>query len=88
MEPQHKYARIGRERRFLLDRFPSGVNVARIRCITDRHIDGTTLRLPFLKNVHFSGGTLRRRNGQEQPAQRRRQCLVFSPGTRRNRPER
>jgi CYTH domain-containing protein len=39
-----KYARIERERRFLLDRFPSG-NVVRIRQITDLYIDGTRLRL-------------------------------------------
>lgn len=45
MQPQHKYARIERERRFLLDRFPSDVNAVRIRRITDRYIDGTTLRL-------------------------------------------
>jgi CYTH domain-containing protein len=44
MEPQHKYARVERERRFLLDRFPT-VNVGRIRRITDFYIEGTTLRL-------------------------------------------
>ncbi len=44
MEPPHKYARIERERRFLLDRFPSA-DVVRIRRITDRYIDGTLLRL-------------------------------------------
>lgn len=40
----HKYARIERERRFLLDRFPSE-DVVRIRHITDRYIDGASLRL-------------------------------------------
>jgi CYTH domain-containing protein len=40
-----KYARIERERRFLLHHFPSGAGVARIRRITDRYIDGTGLRL-------------------------------------------
>lgn len=40
----HKYARIERERRFLVDRFPSA-DVARIRHITDRYIDGARLRL-------------------------------------------
>jgi CYTH domain-containing protein len=45
MPPGHKYARIERERRFLLDRLPSSANVAGIRRITDRYIDGTTLRL-------------------------------------------
>jgi CYTH domain-containing protein len=44
MEPQHKYARVERERHFLLDRFPT-VNVGRIRRITDFYIEGTTLRL-------------------------------------------
>ena len=44
MEPQHKDARVERERRFLLDRFPT-VNVGRIRRITDFYIEGTTLRL-------------------------------------------
>ena len=41
----HKYARIERERRFLLDQFPSNTLAVRIRRITDRYIDGTTLRL-------------------------------------------
>jgi CYTH domain-containing protein len=45
MQPQHKYARIERERRFLLDQFPSNANVVRIRRITDHYIDGTRLRL-------------------------------------------
>lgn len=44
MQRLHKYARIERERRFLLDRFPSA-DVVRIRHITDRYIDGTCLRL-------------------------------------------
>jgi CYTH domain-containing protein len=44
MRPPHKYARIERERRFLLDLFPSS-DVVRIRRITDRYIDGTLLRL-------------------------------------------
>ena len=39
MQRPHKYARIERERRFLLDRFPSA-DVVRIRHITDRYIDG------------------------------------------------
>ncbi|MGC2476268.1 MAG: hypothetical protein WA485_18160 [Candidatus Sulfotelmatobacter sp.] len=45
MAPEHKYARIERERRFLLDQFPGKANAVRIRRITDRYIDGTTLRL-------------------------------------------
>jgi CYTH domain-containing protein len=40
----HKYVRIERERRFLLDRFPSA-DVVRVRHITDRYIDGAFLRL-------------------------------------------
>lgn len=42
---QHKYGRIERERRFLVDRFPVDANVVRIHRIRDRYIDGTTLRL-------------------------------------------
>ena len=38
------YARIERERRFLVDLFPSG-NVVRKRHITDRYLEGTSLRL-------------------------------------------
>jgi CYTH domain-containing protein len=45
VQPQHKYARIERERRFLLTQFPSDANVMRIRRIIDRYIEGTTLRL-------------------------------------------
>ena len=44
MQRPHKYARIERERRFLLDRFPSA-DVVRRRIIKDRYIDGTLLRL-------------------------------------------
>jgi len=43
---QHeKYARIERERRFLLAQFPSDATMVRNRYIIDRYIDGTTLRL-------------------------------------------
>lgn len=42
---RHKYARIERERRFVLDRFPSGVTIVRTRRIEDRYIDGAMLRL-------------------------------------------
>jgi CYTH domain-containing protein len=41
----HKYARIERERRFLVDQVPHDANVVRIRHIEDRYIDGTALRL-------------------------------------------
>jgi CYTH domain-containing protein len=40
----HKYARVERERRFLLDQFPKRTAV-RIRRITDRYIEGARLRL-------------------------------------------
>jgi CYTH domain-containing protein len=43
--PQNKYARVERERRFLLAQFPSGSNVVSKRGITDYYIEGTTLRL-------------------------------------------
>jgi CYTH domain-containing protein len=45
MHPVHKYAKIERERRFLLHQFPHNAPVERIRRITDRYIDGTNLRL-------------------------------------------
>lgn len=45
MPPLHTYARIERERRFLLDGFPSDANVVQMRRITDRYIEGTRLRL-------------------------------------------
>ena len=40
-----KYARIEWERRFLLDRFPRDTVCTRVRHISDRYIEGTTLRL-------------------------------------------
>jgi CYTH domain-containing protein len=43
--PPHKYARIERERRFLVSEFPAGAHVEKVRHITDRYIDGTRLRL-------------------------------------------
>lgn len=42
---EEKHARAEYERRFLLDRLPAGVHVAQSRRITDRYIDGTSLRL-------------------------------------------
>lgn len=45
MPPESKYARIEWERRFLLDDFPKCATVTRVRRITDRYIEGTTLRL-------------------------------------------
>lgn len=44
MRQPHQYARIERERRFLVDRFPSS-GVVRVRRIADRYLDGTRLRL-------------------------------------------
>ena len=41
----HKYARVERERRFLLEQFPKNADVVGIRRLNDRYIDGTTLRL-------------------------------------------
>jgi CYTH domain-containing protein len=43
--PRERYARIERERRFLLAQFPSNVKVIRNRRITDNYIEGTNLRL-------------------------------------------
>ena len=45
MQPTHKYAKVERERRFLLDQFPKTAHIERVRRITDRYINGTTLRL-------------------------------------------
>jgi CYTH domain-containing protein len=45
MQPRNKYARVERERRFLLDQFPNDARVVRIRRITDFYLDGTALRL-------------------------------------------
>src|SRR5258708_33410870 len=45
MAAEHKYARIEWERRFLLDRFPGEALVTRVRRLSDRYIEGTTLRL-------------------------------------------
>lgn len=45
MLPESKYARIEWERRFLLNSFPTGETVTRVRRISDRYIEGTTLRL-------------------------------------------
>ena len=45
MLTDHRYARIERERRFLLRDFPHGQLIVRTRRITDRYIQGTNLRL-------------------------------------------
>ena len=49
MPEPHTYARVERERRFLLGQFPTGVNVAGTRRIHDRYIADTTLRLRELQ---------------------------------------
>jgi CYTH domain-containing protein len=56
MSSQPKYARIERERRFLLDGFPKKADVIRIRRITDHYIDGTSLRLR--KQSEYDGPTV------------------------------
>lgn len=43
--PHPKHARVEFERRFVLDRFPTNVDVHAIRRIRDRYIEGTALRL-------------------------------------------
>ena len=43
--PPHKYARIERERRFLMAQFPQNVEVERVRRITDYYLENTALRL-------------------------------------------
>ena len=45
MLTHYRYARIERERRFLLCDFPHGQPIVRMRRITDRYIEGTNLRL-------------------------------------------
>ena len=66
MLPVHKYGRIERERRFLLDQFPHNVNAVRVRRITDRYIDGTTLRL---REHSEDGGPMMFKLTQKVPAQ-------------------
>jgi CYTH domain-containing protein len=43
--PPLRYARIERERRFLLTHLPNGVIATKVRRITDRYIEGANLRL-------------------------------------------
>ena len=45
MQGQHKYDKIERERRFILDQFPMRAEAVRIHRITDWYIDQTRLRL-------------------------------------------
>jgi CYTH domain-containing protein len=46
-----KYARVERERRFLLSAFPEGVRIERTRRIADRYFPGTDLRLRLMDEV-------------------------------------
>lgn len=55
MQRPHTYARLERERRFLVDRSPRG-DIVGSRHITDRYIDGTLLRLR--EQTDESGGTI------------------------------
>jgi hypothetical protein len=57
--PSSKYALVERERRFLLAQFPGAASVVRIRRITDRYIDGTSLRLreQILAEAEFDSPT-------------------------------
>jgi CYTH domain-containing protein len=65
MPTLHKYARIERERRFLLKHFPSDANRVRVRRITDRYIDGTNLRL---REQNDDGGPAMFKLTQKLPA--------------------
>jgi hypothetical protein len=62
---ESKYARIERERRFLLARFPEGITIVRTRRITDRYIDGATLRL---REQRHDGGPVVFKLTQKVPA--------------------
>jgi CYTH domain-containing protein len=63
--PPEKYARIERERRFLLTRFPDNAAVVRNRRITDNYIEGTTLRL---REQNYSDGLTTFKLTQKLPA--------------------
>jgi hypothetical protein len=84
VQPPSKYARIERERRFLLDHFPSSANVVRARRITDRYIDGTGLRLR--EQSDDSGPTVFKLT-QKIPvrASGAQQGFITTSGTRRSR---
>lgn len=56
MHSEHKYARIEWERRFLLEHFPRRANVTQVRRITDRYLDGTSLRLR--EQIDSTGNTV------------------------------
>jgi hypothetical protein len=74
MQPAHKYARIERERRFLLDRLPTSAIAERSRRITDRYLDSTTLRL----RKQNEGGTTIYKLTQKIPAHGSQPALITS----------
>ena len=61
-----KYARVERERRFLLARPPPAPAVIASRRITDRYLPGTRLRLRRVD--HLDGGTCEFKLTQKVPA--------------------
>ena len=63
--PHDKYAKIERERRFLLAHFPDKANVVRNRRIFDNYIEGTSLRL---REQHYDDGLSTFKLTQKLPA--------------------
>ena len=66
MERSQKYARIERERRFILDQFPTEASAVLVRHITDRYIEQTRLRL---RQQVDSGGAATFKLTQKIPSQ-------------------
>ena len=62
--PTEKYARLERERRFLLAQFPHNATFERDRRITDNYIEGTTLRL---REQSYSDGLITFKLTQKLP---------------------
>lgn len=65
MRSTHDYARIERERRFLLASFPSDAKVVRVRRIVDHYIEGGGLRL---RRQSDDGGSIQFKLTQKVPA--------------------
>ena len=63
-----KYARVERERRFLLAQLPPGAVVVRVAQITDRYLTGTRLRLRRMQ--HADTGACEYKFTQKIPADR------------------
>jgi CYTH domain-containing protein len=55
VQAQHKYDRVERERRFLVEKFPPQPITVQSRRITDRYIDHTRLRLRHQADSNGSG---------------------------------